>query len=228
MKQRFLIVFSLLFCVTPVVFSQLTHEITYTADEITLEQYWKSFSPSFNVTVPQLGADGNTDNIGVYVGVYYESPSPRLVMTLINGNNSVNIPEGYGVLIKSTGAGKITLTETISTDFYQGANSLEGSGATEQDPTSLRLSDMYLMVLHKSQQCFVSYIGNEFIPTNKAYFTASYVHPAPSIRIVDESETTTTLDDCEEEAVVTKIVQNGQLLIVRDGITFDLMGRTIR
>ena len=232
MKQRFLIVFSLLFCVTPVVFSQSTHVITYTADEISNKQYWKSFSPSFPVTVPQQDANGD---FGVYVASVYNvaSPTPTLTMTAINASGSTAIDAATGILIKSTRVGSITLTETEPTTYYSGTNYLIGTGATAKSPASLKDGENYLMVLHKTWQYFVSYIGDDDVPANKAVLILTDFGPesstsSPSIRIVEEPAVVTALDNCAQEAKSVKILRDGQLYIIRDGITYDLMGRTIR
>ncbi len=229
MKQRFLIVSLLLLSISFAwADDPRRHVITYTDAEINANpnQYWKSFSPSFPVTIPQLGAEGNPDNIGVYVGQYYDTPAPTLVMTLINGNGSVNISDGYGVLIKSTGPGSITLTETSQTNYYNGVNILLGSGDAGSSPSAY--GEKYIMVLHKVDQCFVSYTGNAMIPANKAFFTITPYGQVPSIRIVEEPAVVTALDNCAQEAKSVKILRDGQLYIIRDGITYDLMGRTIR
>ena len=234
MKQRFLIVSLLLLSISFAwADDPRRHVITYTDAEINANpnQYWKSFSPSFPVTIPQLGAEGNPDNIGVYVGQYYDTPAPTLVMTLINGSSSVKITAAYGVLIKSTSVGSITLPETDQGPYYDGTNYLNGTGAEGKDPVTIKGGDTYLMVLHKTLQHFVSYEGDDNVPANKAYFTwtpPAPETPAPSINIVEESEVVTALANCEEETVVTKIVRDGQLFIVRDGVTYDIMGRSLR
>lgn len=214
---------------------------TLTADQ------WVSYCPSEKTRIPQKGVteDRQTFNVGVYKA-HYDPDLHTLYVNEINTNGTVYIgqkslpdSERNGYLLKATVDGSYSVKQSPS---YKNDQIIEsGLRGTTSEITAETAEDFnayfqlgtndYLMVLRAGTSSFVHYTGTTF-PANKAYFIVNVSDmsdmSAPSIRIVDESETTTTLDDCEEEAVVTKIVQNGQLLIVRDGVTFDLMGRTIR
>ena len=235
MKQRFLIVSLLLLSISFAwADDPRRHVITYTDAEINANpnQYWKSFSPSFPVTVPKQGVDD------FYLGVYtatFDYVNNVLVLHQINKDASTTIDAFTGVLIKSTVAGEYPLVGTASGTDYSESNSLKGTGNTTPTVASLKVGGSetytYIMVLHKTDQVFVSYgsdAGTEQVPANKAYLPVTPIDHAPSIRMVEESEVVTTIDNSEEQAAVTKIVQNGQLYIIRDGVTYDLMGRTIR
>ena len=239
MKQRFLIVSLLLLSISFAwADDPRMHVITYTDAEINANsnQYWKSFSPSFPVTVPKQGVDD------FYLGVYtatFDDVNNVLVLHQINKDASTTIDAFTGVLIKSTVAGEYPLVGTASGTDYSESNSLKGTGNTTPTVASLKVGGSetytYIMVLHKTDQVFVSYgsdAGTEQVPANKAYLPVTPFSPgqsaAPSIRIVEEPEVVTTIDNSEGQAAVTKIVQNGQLYIIRDGVTYDLMGRTIR
>lgn len=208
---------------------------TLTADQ------WVSYCPSEKTRIPQKGVteDGQTFNVGVYKA-HYDPDLHTLYVNEINTNGTVYIgqkslpgSEINGYLLKATVNGSYSVKQSPS---YKNDQIIEsGLRGTTSEITAEDFNAYfqlgtydYLMVLRAGTSSFVHYTGTTF-PANKAYFIVNVSGmSAPSIRIVDESETTTTLDDCEEEAVVTKSVQNGQLLIVRDGVTFDLMGRTIR
>ena len=235
MKQRFLIVLSLLLSITFAwADGPQRHVITYTAEEISAQQYWKSFSPSFPVTVPQQGVDDFY--LGVYTATFDEAQNV-LVLHQINKDASTTIDASTGVLIKSTSAGNYQLVEAASGTDYSESNSLKGTGNTTPTVKSLRdgLSVAYIMVLHKAYQVFVSYgsnEGTEQVPANKAYLPVTPYSPgqtaAPSIRIVEEPAVVTALDNSTEDAKGVKILRDGQLLIIRDGITYDALGRKVK
>ena len=138
-----------------------------------------------------------------------------------------------GYLLKATVSGTYNvlqsstyLNDKIVTSALRGTT----RAITEQEFASyfaLTAND-YLMVLHAGTNTFVHYTGTTF-PANKAYFTISRTpYGAPSIRIVEEPAVVTALDNSAEDAKATKTIRNGQLYIRREGVTYDLMGRTIR
>jgi len=67
------------------------------------------------------------------------------------------------------------------------------------------------------------------VPAGKAYLTYSGSGPAPSmIRIEDEVEVITNIENIEANEKAVKFIENGRILILRDGITYDALGRKIR
>ena len=201
---------------------------------------WASYCPS---TFARIPAKSNLFPISVYSATYnYQIHA--LVVREINASSGVNIgkrstdPEPYGYLLKLSANDEeyhnysVDIGEEYNPDVV-----ISGLAGTITEILNIKQTytpaDEYLMVLLYEGNKFVPYTGDYF-PAHKAYIVISKEEAqyapdgAPSIRIIDASEVPTALNNCEEEAVVTKIVQNGQLLIVRDGVTFDLMGRTIR
>lgn len=199
---------------------------------------WATYSPSYNVTIP---AKSEEFPVSVYVATYSgDITSATLTTQEINGSSSINVPAGSGLLLKTlstTQLGPYSINTTsdptvnlLETPYF---NSLRGTGNTTPTVASLKydLSVSFIMVLHKTQQTFVSYgsTGLEEVPANKAYLPITPSGPeARSIRIVEESEVITALDNSAEDAKTTKTIRNGQLYIRREGVTYDLMGRTIR
>ena len=221
MKQRFIIVLSLLLCCT---FSWADDPSSVPIPAL-VQDVWASYSPSYNVEVPRYNA--SSFPVKVYTAVYDEY-NALLTTHELNGNNSVVIGVGDGYLLKATDdieEGAYNLN-TSDNSPASDANSLQGT-SSETTRAALIAGEARLMVLKKNTSTFIEYIGDYF-PSNKAYLLIS-PYSAPSIRIVEESETVTTLDNCAEDAERSvKLFRNGQLYIVRDGITYDLMGRTIR
>jgi len=239
MKQRFIIVLSLLLCCT---FSWADDPVTEAIPEQEIGK-WRTYSPSSAVEIPAVSMEFP---IKVYVATYSEAPTPHVSTILINGENPISIVEKSGLLLKATDdydpevTYSLSIIETPDPSIVKNleqeyGNRLKGTGNTTPSVNSLKLdfgSETYIMILHKTLQTFVNYgsTGTEIIPANKAYLPITPLAPeTPSIRIVEESETVTNLDNCAENAERSvKLFRNGQLYIVRDGITYDLMGRTIR
>jgi len=201
---------------------------------------WATYSPSYNVTIP---AKSDAFPVSVYVATYSgDITAATLTTREINGSSSINVPAGSGLLLKTlstTQLGPYTINTTsastvdlLVTPYF---NSLRGTGSTSSTVAYLKHANddaSFIMVLHKTQQVFVSYgsTGTEEVPANKAFLPVTPSGPetqAPSIRIVEGPEVITTLDNSAEEAKGVKILRNGQLYIRRDGVTYDLMGRTI-
>ena len=191
---------------------------------------WASFCPNVNIQIP---IRSESFPISVCVANFYQLNDAYLCAHELNNEQSIVVASGKGLLIRLTEG-----NESRWVDFVEAGNNetpistddisilagtvepiLAGS-LTNEGMTSV-------FALRKNTNTFALVNDNVTIPAFKAYFVIDHIQ-APSIRIVDESEITTVLENCEEEAAVTKIVRGGQLFIVRDGVTYDLMGRTIR
>lgn len=69
------------------------------------------------------------------------------------------------------------------------------------------------------------------ISADKAYLalTSESALAAPSLlRIVEEDQNATDIESIEANEKVVKFIENGRILILRDGITYDALGRVIR
>ena len=67
------------------------------------------------------------------------------------------------------------------------------------------------------------------IPAHKAYLDLTSGGGAPSaIRVVEENNNATSIEDIEEAEKAVKFFENGQIYILRDGITYDVMGRIVK
>ena len=193
---------------------------------------WASYCPSKNIRFPQKSA---TFPVGVY-SASYDADLQAVVVAELNTNDTVNIGKTAidrpycGYLLKATITGD-NYTVRQSDSYNQ---NVLGSGlfGTTNDTLYLTPADttgFYVMVLYGTTGKFVSYVGDK-IPPHKAYFFVGKetIHGAPSIRIVEEPAVVTALDNSAEETKGVKILRNGQLYIRREGVTYDLMGRTIR
>jgi len=196
---------------------------------------WASYCPSKNIRFPQKSVDFP---VSVY-SARYDEGLQAVVVTELNTDDTVNIGKttmlgSYGgYLLKATITGD-NYTVRQSDNYNQNVFGSNLLGTTSDTLYNARSTydpnETYLMVLYGTTGKFVSYVGDT-IPPHKAYFFVGkdiIKTTAPSIRIVEEPEVVTTLDDYAEEAKGMKILRNGQLYIRRKGVTYDLMGRTVR
>lgn len=203
---------------------------------------WVSYCPHDITRIPQKGTENFP--VGVYTATYSSSNSQQLVLTEINtGTNAVYIGKTisqspidyFGYLLKSTSDVEVTVSVQQSSSFS--VNPIVGSDLygnpqnTPVETSTLKSDGYYFLVLSANDQCFVQYAG-QYFPANKAFLVVpenDYTPVgAPSIQIVEGPAVVTTIDSCEEEAAVTKAIRDGQLFIIRDGITYDVLGRTVR
>lgn len=192
---------------------------------------WASYCPSEKTWVPQKSNEFRVIVYTAYVSVSV-SGDTTLALTPINTESEAYIGSNYGYLLKSAEGG----TYHVRQSEYYKESLIEPSGLNGTKDTinvsSLHLqANDYLMVLYASQNKFVHFTGDT-IPANKAFLiiqrTSYAPGTAPSIRIVEEPAVVTALDNSAEETKGVKILRNGQLYIRREGVTYDLMGRTIR
>ena len=68
----------------------------------------------------------------------------------------------------------------------------------------------------------------DYVPAGKAYLDISGSTAPSVIRIVDEENNATAIDNIVDIDEAVKFIQNGQLFIKRNGVVYDAMGHAIR
>lgn len=172
---------------------------------------WASFCPSIDVSVPS--------GVTAYKGVVSGSD---VVLTPIGQNT---IKAGVGVILKASADGSYTFSTTTASAFAD--NSLLGTTVRKARNTSKVTYALYED--GEGVQKFTKYEGG-YIPANKAYIELdSEVSLAPSaFRIVDEEENATNIHGVEAIEKAVKFIENGQLLIRKDGVVYDMTGRIVK
>lgn len=228
MKQRFLVVYLLLaLCAANVVWGQ---EQTHTAGqsiELTPNQ-WATFSPGVNITIPQY----NASTFPVYVASASLSPGDAYLIThQLNANGPINIESGTGLLMKMlTGESScwFDFSEATATPTSIDQNVLFGT--TEAMVTSQldHHSEGSILALNKNTQTFCVVNEEVMFPAFRAYIAVT-PWSAPSFRLITEEELATGFEHLEplESLASTKFWRDGQLLIRRDGVVYDIMGRVV-
>ena len=150
----------------------------------------------------------------------YIATSRKEDMILIEEVSGV-IPAGKGVILKASGA-QVTVTATAEDATSLAGNILEGTTAEIDTPTGT------IYALHYSSDAsatvFDQYLGAK-IPANKAYLNLGAGAPA-RLRVVMAGNTTTGLlnGDASLNAVASKRLVGGQLIILRDGKMYNVQG----
>lgn len=64
--------------------------------------------------------------------------------------------------------------------------------------------------------------------TNAGSYTFNWEYATDKLTVTYPSSTTTALTNTEAENATVKVIRNGQVLIVREGVTYNMMGQTIQ
>ena len=136
------------------------------------------------------------------------------------------VPANTGLLLKGEGECVIPVVASSSTNVS--ANKLEGvTEATEiAANTGYVLMGTPTLGFYKNANAFTLGANTAYLPVG---FTGSTPDAAPSLfRIVEENQNATNIENIEANDKAVKFIENGRILILRDGITYDALGRKIR
>ena len=166
-------------------------------------------------------------------------------ISVAGGNLSVSdyatgavVPAGTGVLVSSTSSGEhaITLT-TGGTSVLGSDNMLKSSGDAGITAASMTVADtkFYRLTMHNGSQIGF-YWGAENgaafdLGANKAYLAVpdEQAGLAPMRFWLDEEEDNATdIETIEANGKAVKFIENGRLVIKRDGIRYDALGRIVK
>ena len=149
-------------------------------------------------------------------------------------STTATVPAGEGLMLKGENGATITIPIASSGTSIDG-NKLVGcpSGATITTSTP-DYKDIYVLANNNGTAQFEnvqSYVASHTlsIGAGKAYLKLDGITLAPgALGIVFEEDNATKLEALSETDKAVKFIENGQLLILRDGVTYDAMGRVIR
>ena len=134
------------------------------------------------------------------------------------------VPAGTPIVVKAAATGSpITVNVTTTTDDVS-SNLLKcGDGTTNVGGTKKYDYILSDGLFYRADEGTVA-VGKAYLHLDSAPAAG-----APSIlRIEDEENNATTIQNIDDNVKVVKFVENGQLLIKRDGVVYDTMGRIIR
>ena len=194
---------------------------------------------SISGTIPSIGwssfsspcpLDLNTLTATHTATAYYASAQADNVVTLTS--TTAKVPAGEGLLIRGTAGEEFTISTTTesTTDL---TNLLTGTTAA----TPVEASSVYVLAGADDGKPYFQLYSGTSIAANKAYIASGSIGAPDRIRfIIEGEENATGLDENSSPKVGEvpegqrglKLLQNGQLRILRDGITYDALGRIVK
>lgn len=142
------------------------------------------------------------------------------------------IPANTPVVLKASSDSKFNITATTKAagTISDEDNDLVGTDEVKDvDDVDVPVGgSLCVLGVSGSDVGFFTFTGDE-LAANKAYLIVpAGGGTAPSaIRIIDEAENTTNIQSVEANESAVKFIKNGQLLIKKNGITYDMTGRMV-
>ncbi len=191
----------------------------------TNQDHWSTFASPFAVKVPE--------SVTVYTATYSNIGGDE---TLLLEDAGKVIPANTGVILKGDD-NNTTYVFTAATDdeASAAADNFDGNclvGCTQRTNISAQYEDYDIFCMRRSDLFgftgFFLYTG-QYIPAGKAYLRLSKNPAVPAssrrVRLVFDNENTATgVDNAENAVKASKRIENGQLLIIRDGIRYTATG----
>ena len=179
---------------------------------------WTTFSCSDAIDF--TGISG----INAYMVTGLESNNVTLTLTPVTGT----VPANTGLLINGTPNSSVLVPVVAGSTTSTSENMLiAGKGTTV---VSSAPEYYYVLANQGGVLGFYELQSSAMVNEGKAYL---HIHSesegAPSaIRIVDEENNATNIENVEANEKVVKFIENGQLFIKRDGIVYDAIGRIVK
>lgn len=180
---------------------------------VTITGGWASFCAPEDVELP--------------AGVYAYIVSNREAEVLyIENANITKVPANTGVLLYSDVDGNYNLTATTGAETL--SSGFVGTTARTANPNTETTFSLYD---NNGTIEFWNYTGT-YIPANKAYLVyggGSYGAPAKKLRVQVGHKVPTALDEVQTSNFNnTKRIENGQLVIIRDGVKYNVQGQIVK
>lgn len=176
---------------------------------------WSTFSSAYPLDLSSIS--GGT--------AYVATSAAANLVTLTP--TSAKVASGEGVMIKGTAGDSFTINTTSENADLAGTNFLVGCPVATVLSTN---ANHYVMVSNGGVaefQCLAEHGAT--IPAGKAYLDLTSLGGAPDrMRIVEAENGATDIKNIEANEKAVKFIENGRILILRDGITYDALGRVIR
>ncbi len=181
--------------------------IAYAYQVTTNEEGWASFACADIVTPVESG-------LTMYRGVKGED-----VLTLYNDFS--NVPAGAGIIVKGEAATTYHFS-VVSSATALTANDLIGCPTA----TTAAAGTNFVLSYQNSQTAFYQYTGTT-IPAGKAYLNFPASSPAPKrIRMVVGGAQ--GVENVEAAVKSEKLIRDGQIVIIRNGVEYNAAGQIIK
>lgn len=193
------------------------YPVTATGTTVTLgENGWSTYAGGKNYTV-----SGAT----VYKAAYNEVGN-YVALTEVAANTVM--PEGEGVILKGTEGETATITFTNSAAVDSDFDDNELIGVAMEDAIVSATGHYYVLSTFNGVTAF-NPCGDITIPIGKALMQIIPATPAPdAIRIEFNENDATDIKSVEGSETAVKFIENGRILILKDGVVYDALGRMVR
>ena len=171
------------------------------------------------------------------VTAYYASAATNTSVTLSPINANSVIPASFGVVVNGAeGTHSFVYDDgTPAVDKAEVTNKFNGVVVSTSVASIDAGSGNSLYVLGNGDSGVGFYLPSGTLTTLDAY-KAYLIAPeqpsgddAPGIRfIIQDENNATSIQDIQTSDNAVKFIENGRILILRDGITYDLLGRVVR
>ena len=160
--------------------------------------------------------------VTAYTGAY-NAVASTLTLNELTGNSNI-IANTPVVLKRTSGSGSITFTAvTEDAGSVSGTNNLHGTAAEITTP-----ANSYVLGYQESTTAFYHFTGAN-IAANKAYLVIDGgAALAAGIRIIEGENGATGIEAIEASEKAVKFIENGKLLIKKNGVVYDTTGRVVR
>ena len=179
---------------------------------VTIEGNWASFCAAEDVELP-AGVDA-----------YIVSEKETDVLYIENANVD-KVPANTGVLLYSDVDGDYHLTATTGAAAL--SSGFAGTVARTANPNT---STTYSLYNNSGTIEFWNYTGN-YIPANKAYLTigGGLGAPAKKLRVQVGAKMPTAVESIQQSAISSqKVIENGQIVIIREGVKYNVQGQIVK
>lgn len=179
---------------------------------VTITGGWASFCAPEDVELP-AGVDA-----------YIVNDRESDVLYIENANIS-KVPANTGVLLFSEDDGDYNLTATTGAEDL--SSGFVGTTARTANPNT---TTTYSLYNNSGTIEFWNYTG-AYIPANKAYLVYGTPSGAPAkkLRVQVAPKTPTAIDEVQSTNMLsTKRFENGQIVIIRDGIKYNVQGQIVK
>lgn len=191
-------------------------QLVQTKETATVSAYgWSTFSSEY-----KLDFTGKTTKAYIVTGVGAGN--------VLETTQVYKVPANTGLLISgSTDNIPLTTEDPDAIDFTE--NKMKaGAGTSVSKETGY---DKYVMIAEDDKPVFALINATSAtVSKGKAYLqlVAGSVSAPSIIRIVDEENNATSIDNIQATDEAVKFIQDGKLYIKRDGVTYDALGRIVR
>ena len=215
-----------------------TGDYAFTMTEVKLLTYSDSYgyvTVSFGATgLATWSSDKKYDFASAGITAHYASAVSSGVVKL----TPMDITWDYqGYILSGSANQTYDVLESKTTDgtYYPSTNHLKPNITSSTIAASIDGTYHYIFAWDKTNLSSVGFYyltEDHTLAANKAYLetTENYTpHQAPMLRLdFGEENNTTGVETIEQTAPCKKWLENGQLYILRDGVTYDIMGRIIK